>query len=461
MMKWFNSEELNPVLLWFRKPQQETDYRNQPDPHFRYYVLCAVVLFLCMTAIQVATMSRTVVLWGSYGATLVSLLVFLYLCWLDGFCPHQASSSATPVGGGNTGDFETGPCADQVVTNSRWIRLSVFLISVDMDSEIPLEDITVPSVLHNRTIPLPLSSEASPLDDSDIDSVPSYLYSSVLSLATISVFLRVGFLLKLALMLTVTTFHLALYCGLQMVPGYYSRKHDGFEEMPHQLKMALLLTVIMILLHVLDRQIEFTSRTDFLWKAKLKVEQEEVETMRGINKILLENILPAHVAEHFLDTRNTQGGDLHKYVDSNKIDWELNLLFLIASQTTVVIMIGYLIKTFSIFFPLNSLTRIKQRLLASLVMAKINGELVEYYSMVAQITDVQYVLHRRHEQYRIDTQIPAILGLACPLSLILWQYGSGSSTLLEFIFGCKQAARAQCCGVSGVRHCTYDHFGSN
>lgn len=61
-----------------------------------------------------------------------------------------------------------------------------------------------------------------------------------------------------------------------------------------------------MLFHVLDRQIEFTSRTDFLWKAKLKVEQEEVETMRGINKILLENILPAHVAQHFLATRATQ-----------------------------------------------------------------------------------------------------------------------------------------------------------
>lgn len=54
------------------------------------------------------------------------------------------------------------------------------------------------------------------------------------------------------------------------------------------------------MLHVLDRQIEYTSRTDFLWESKLKIEQDEVETMRGINKILLENILPAHVAEHFL-----------------------------------------------------------------------------------------------------------------------------------------------------------------
>lgn len=61
------------------------------------------------------------------------------------------------------------------------------------------------------------------------------------------------------------------------------------------------------MLHILDRQIEYTSRTDFLWQNKLKIEQDEVETMRGINKILLENILPAHVAEHFLtNVRATQ-----------------------------------------------------------------------------------------------------------------------------------------------------------
>lgn len=48
-------------------------------------------------------------------------------------------------------------------------------------------------------------------------------------------------------------------------------------------------------------QSESTARADFLWQSKLRVEQDEVETMGSINKILLENILPAHVAEHFLN----------------------------------------------------------------------------------------------------------------------------------------------------------------
>lgn len=71
--------------------------------------------------------------------------------------------------------------------------------------------------------------------------------------------------------------------------------------------ICYLLALVCLVLHILDRQIEYTSRTDFLWQNKLKIEQDEVETMRGINKILLENILPAHVAEHFLtNVRATQ-----------------------------------------------------------------------------------------------------------------------------------------------------------
>lgn len=50
-------------------------------------------------------------------------------------------------------------------------------------------------------------------------------------------------------------------------------------------KGFLLLLLVIAVLHTLDRQGEYVARTDFLWKAKLKVEQEEVETMRGINKV--------------------------------------------------------------------------------------------------------------------------------------------------------------------------------
>lgn len=63
------------------------------------------------------------------------------------------------------------------------------------------------------------------------------------------------------------------------------------DRLPLAVRGGLLLLIIVAVLHTLDRQGEFVSRTDFLWKAKLKVEQEEVETMRGINKVIFSSSL--------------------------------------------------------------------------------------------------------------------------------------------------------------------------
>ena len=44
----------------------------------------------------------------------------------------------------------------------------------------------------------------------------------------------------------------------------------------------------------------YKCRMEWIWRERLKGEEEGVDTMQGINKVLLENLLPAHVARHFL-----------------------------------------------------------------------------------------------------------------------------------------------------------------
>ncbi|XP_046396288.1 adenylate cyclase type 2-like isoform X2 [Ischnura elegans] len=368
--KWFNSEELNPVSLWFRRGSQEKSYREQRDAQFRFYVSCAVCLFLCMAFIQALTTPPTLVLCGTFGSALAALIVFLYLCWLDGCTEAKptASSASQPTqsalrrllvclrlapsstshhqgdmdaaeGGRSRGEEEEGQLVGGIVGAHRWLRLAVFLVTaflfsccavvtlVDVGSEQeealtlsgddppwsvpasppPLE--TAPAyalVAPNNasSVPLEVRTVIGGPSLDEVERVPTYLYSSVLALATVSVFLRVGFLLKLLVMATSMAAHLLLFHHLpaarSLFTRFYSIHDDGFPELPIEAKTSLSLAILALLFHVLDRQIEFTSRTDFLWKAKLKIEQEEVEVMRGINKILLENILPAHVADHFL-----------------------------------------------------------------------------------------------------------------------------------------------------------------
>lgn len=60
------------------------------------------------------------------------------------------------------------------------------------------------------------------------------------------------------------------------------------------------IVTVSILLHVIDRQIEYILRLGFLWTTRLEVERREAAIMGEINQILLDNILPQHVAHKFL-----------------------------------------------------------------------------------------------------------------------------------------------------------------
>lgn len=113
---------------------------------------------------------------------------------------------------------------------------------------------------------------------------------------------------------------------------YREQRSRRFYGIHYLMQVGYLLALISLILHILDRQVEYTSRTDILWKSKLRVEQDEVETMRGINKILLENILPAHVADHFLATRATQ-------VSSRKTFVFYFIVFIVISKRLILFFI--------------------------------------------------------------------------------------------------------------------------
>ena len=49
--------------------------------------------------------------------------------------------------------------------------------------------------------------------------------------------------------------------------------------------VTMLVLFLGCLLHLIDRQVESSSRTEFLWQTKLSNEEEGNETMRGINKV--------------------------------------------------------------------------------------------------------------------------------------------------------------------------------
>jgi hypothetical protein len=64
-----------------------------------------------------------------------------------------------------------------------------------------------------------------------------------------------------------------------------------------------------MLLHVIDRQIEYILRMDFLFTQQLKKERQEAQVTREINQLLLKNILPLHVAQRYLYNNQEPSGE--------------------------------------------------------------------------------------------------------------------------------------------------------
>lgn len=68
----------------------------------------------------------------------------------------------------------------------------------------------------------------------------------------------------------------------------------------HLISLArIIIFMIAILAHA--RQVEWTARLDFLWQLQASQEKKEMAVLQQSNKRILYNLLPAHVAAHFLD----------------------------------------------------------------------------------------------------------------------------------------------------------------
>ncbi|XP_048364545.1 adenylate cyclase type 8-like [Sphaerodactylus townsendi] len=139
----------------------------------------------------------------------------------------------------------------------------------------------------------------------DICSYPEYfVFTGILAMVTCAVFLRLNSVLKLAVLLLM----IAIYCFLtetiyaSLFLQYDDVNHNGDTDFLGT-KEASLLLMAMFLLAVFyhGQQLEYTARLDFLWRGQAKEEINEMKELREHNENMLRNILPSHVARHFLE----------------------------------------------------------------------------------------------------------------------------------------------------------------
>uniref|UniRef100_A0A671MWG1 adenylate cyclase n=1 Tax=Sinocyclocheilus anshuiensis TaxID=1608454 RepID=A0A671MWG1_9TELE len=146
-----------------------------------------------------------------------------------------------------------------------------------------------------------------------------FVLSGVISMVTCAVFLRLSSLLKLAILLLVVVIYTYFTeVSFHMLSQYLRRKGASI----------LLMAIFVIAVFYNGRQWEATARLDFLWRLQAQQEVQEMRDLREHNECLLHNILPAHVARHFLE-RNRNDQELY----SQSYD-EVGVMFMAQSFST-------------------------------------------------------------------------------------------------------------------------------
>ncbi|XP_031645115.1 adenylate cyclase type 2 [Oncorhynchus kisutch] len=319
--QWLKSEDIQRISLFFHNKTLEKEYRATTLPAFKYYVTCACLIFCCIFIVQILVLPKTAVLGISFGMSFLLLGLILVICF---------SSHILQGGKGSWCSLPWLPTSSRIIiANKPWLRLvltmtttAVILVMAVFQhgKTFFLEDVvlTTPPTMNLTNDSMLSSHSPTHLTDGNKFYLPYFIYCCILGLVSCSVFLRINYELKMVVMLVAMVIYniIILQTHAPLLDGYstalYSTQTLDRPGILKDLKTmgSVSLFIFFITLLVLARQNEYYCRLDFLWRDKFKRECEEIETMENLNRVLLENVLPAHVAEHFLG-RNWKNEDLY------------------------------------------------------------------------------------------------------------------------------------------------------
>ncbi|XP_049574777.1 adenylate cyclase type 7 isoform X2 [Syngnathus scovelli] len=326
--QWYKSEESGSLAIWFPKKDLEKQYRALDLPMFKHYVGCAAVIFLCIFSIQMFVTRDRQILGVTFAALACVLLLTLAICFaahiqrmfpekLSG-CQWLASVSEAVV---------KKPCVRlplAAVTTVVIVLLAIFNLCFVQAHFPECSTGDVPTLSHANASQR-LESEGG------LFYLPYSVYCCILSLMACGVFLRVSLELKvLFLALSSSAYYIIiLSTNKRLFVAYANVLHAqitgegncsslsdesmvrlvGLVKHP-QVMSCIYITLFLVTMLIISQQNESCFRQDFLLKYKNRTEQDEIETRENLNRLLLENVLPAHVASLFVG-ENKKNEDLY------------------------------------------------------------------------------------------------------------------------------------------------------
>ncbi|KAJ8943943.1 hypothetical protein NQ314_009607 [Rhamnusium bicolor] len=254
-------KDINSFFLLFKKRNIELGYIKIPDPLFKYYLLTAVFLILCVYLIQ----NLTLLHWGwttwPFLATEVLIIfVLLPLSWTQFLWSRFVSNFSDILPSNRLIYFLCK--TSQAIKDKFIVRLTIY---------------TIIYILFCVCVLIELHMTE----------------TCILTVIMTFLFLRIFIWIKL--LFALITISVYSYFVMNFTNGFWADSETFNHGLTPQAAHILSVVFITLTLHAVDRQTDYMNRLDHLLNEKLKSEQEEANIIQIVNKNLLLNILPKHV----------------------------------------------------------------------------------------------------------------------------------------------------------------------
>ncbi|XP_056419763.1 adenylate cyclase type 3 isoform X2 [Hyla sarda] len=140
-----------------------------------------------------------------------------------------------------------------------------------------------------------------------VENPKYYSYIAVLALIATIMLVQVSHMVKLTLMLmiTIAVGVVNIYAWRPIFDDYDRKRFNSYVAylVPSKYSMTVMIFIMMLSFYYFARHVEKLARTLFLWKIDVHDQKEKVYDMRRWNEALVTNMLPEHVARHFLGSK--------------------------------------------------------------------------------------------------------------------------------------------------------------
>ncbi|XP_068199426.1 adenylate cyclase type 3 [Antennarius striatus] len=285
--------QVNVVSLRFVDGKLEERYSSEKEKRSGAAFSCCMIVLFFITAMEVFIDPLLAVNYVTLAIGEVLLLI-LTVCSLAAIFPRRFSKKLV--------SFSIWIDRTRWARNT-WATAAIFVLTMaviaDMLSCVP------PSLrMSNGTSGLVLESFGG---RSCGENPKHYSFMAVMSLIATTVLVQVSHVIKLGLMVLVVTATGAvnIYSWRDMYDLYDYLQLSPYRAsmVPSKYLITMMIIVMMVSFYFYARHLEHQSRKLFLWKIGVHDQKEKLFEVRRWNEALVTNMLPEHVAKHFLGSK--------------------------------------------------------------------------------------------------------------------------------------------------------------